>query len=380
MAVKTMDTAVLQRTVNVWAACGRDRALAVKTLNQESPHAIGVHGFDDRMRSAKLRDIEPTIAVQPYGSPNLELLKEGGAKEPAKPTFTIAPLPDGEFKIGDLVAHRKRQFALKHEAQAARKLIPVKINVDGPIGIAHFGDPHVDDDGCDIVQLERDLETIKRADGMFAANLGDLQNNWIGRLAHLYAHQSTTSKQAWKLVEWVITYVDWLYLIGGNHDCWSGTGDPIKWIMRTQAGVYEAWGVRVGLNFPNGKEVRINARHDFTGHSMWNPNHGPIKAVKMGWRDHILTCGHRHISYVAGPEKDPATGLLSWAVRCAGYKVIDEYAGEKGLPDQNSFATAVTIIDPQFDDDDTRLVTVIPDVQEGAEYLKFKRRQRGRKS
>jgi hypothetical protein len=372
MPVARMSVELLQAAVNTWAAAGRDRAIVAKTLG------LSVPGVEHRMREARTHGIKPTIPIQPYGKPNLALLTPEAATT-EKPTFTIAPLPDGELDIDELLTHRKRQFTLKHDAHAARKLIPVKINVDGPIGIAHFGDPHVDDDGCDIIQLERDLKTVKNSPGMFAANLGDLHNNWIGRLAHLYAEQSTSAKQAWKLVEWMVKYVDWLYLVGGNHDCWSGTGDPVKWIMRTQSGVYEAWGVRVALNFPNGKEVRINARHDFAGHSMWNPNHGPVKAVKMGWRDHVLTCGHKHISYVAGPEKDPATGLLSWALRCAGYKVIDQYATEKGLPDQNSFPTAVTIIDPQFSDDDPRLITIITDLQEAADYLAHKRRRRGRK-
>ena len=109
---------------------------------------------------------------------------------------------------------------------------------------------------------------------------------------------------------------------------------------------------------------------------MWNPAHGPMKAVQSGWRDHILTCGHKHTSFIGGPLKDPASGLLSWAIRCAGYKSIDRYANQEGLPDQNAFAAAVTIIDPRYDDDDTRLITVIPDVAEGAEFLRYKRRKK----
>lgn len=290
--------------------------------------------------------------------------------------FTVQPLPDPEMPVADLIALRKKQFARRMDAHKARKLIPVEVTIDGPVGIAHFGDPHIDDDGCDIGALERDVETVNKTEGMFGANLGDIQNNWIGRLAHLYAHQGTTANQAWMLVEWLLQSCEWLYLVGGNHDAWSGAGDPLKWIMGSQAGVYEAWGVRLELRFPNGKNVRVNARHDFTGHSMWNPNHGPMKAAQAGWRDHILTCGHKHVSFITGPLKDPSNGLLSWAIRCAGYKVIDGYATEKGLPDQNAFATAVTIIDPRYDDDDPRLVTVLPGVEEGADYLRFKRKRK----
>lgn len=290
--------------------------------------------------------------------------------------FEIPSLPDGRPDPEALIKRRKEDFDRTRIAKTARKLIPVNIKADGPIGIVHFGDPHVDDDGTDIGLLEDHVKIINKTEGLFGANLGDLQNNWIGRLARLYGEQSTSRADAWILTEWLVGAVQWLYLVAGNHDAWSGEGDPLKWIARQTNNPLEYHGCRLGLHFPNGKQVRINARHDFAGHSMWNPAHGPMKAVQGGWRDHILTCGHKHVSFVAGPLKDPASGLLSWVVRCAGYKTYDRYAEERGLPDQNAFAACVTIIDPQYADDDARLITVIPDVQEGAEFLKWKRRKK----
>ena len=298
-----------------------------------------------------------------------------GKLGPPSPSFEKIELPDRDMPVEELIEHRKRNFAIRNEAETARKLIGVTVNTHGPIGITHFGDPHIDDDGCDIVALERDMKVTKETEGLFAANLGDLQNNWIGRLARLWANQSTSSNQAWKLVEWMVTYVDWLYIIAGNHDAWSGSGDPVKWMMKSQSGVYEPHGARLDLRFPNKKHVRINARHDFHGHSMWNPAHGPMKAVQGGWRDHILTAGHKHTSFIGGPLKDPSTGLLSWAIRCAGYKIHDDYATQEGLPDQNAFPACVTVIDPDYADNDSRLVTVIPNVEEGAEFLKWKRKR-----
>ena len=51
---------------------------------------------------------------------------------------------------------------------------------------------------------------------------------------------------------------------------------------------------------------------------------------------------------------------------------------EKGLPDQNIFVCPVTIIDPQFADNDPRLITTIFDPLEAAEYLKYKRKNYGK--
>lgn len=303
-----------------------------------------------------------------------EKIAEGRLRK-SKP-FDVPVLPDGSPDVDELIERRKKDFERVRTAKIATKLIDIPIRIDGPIGIVHMGDPHVDDDGTDIGLIEEHARIINKTEGLFGANLGDIQNNWIGRLARLYAEQSTSASDAWVLTEWIVKLVQWIYLVGGNHDCWSGVGDPLKWIARQSGNTLTYHGARINLRFPNGKCVRINARHDFTGHSMWNPAHGPMKAVQGGWRDHILTCGHKHTSFIGGPLKDPATGLLSWAIRCAGYKTFDRYAEEKGLPDQNAFPACVTIIDPCHDDDDTRLVTVIPDVREGAEFLKFKRRKK----
>ena len=288
--------------------------------------------------------------------------------------FDIGTLPDEVAPISELIERRKIEYKRKSDFSEARRLINVKVKMDGPIGICHFGDPHVDDPGTDILALEQHVEIVKKTKGMFGGNIGDQQNLWVGRLARLYGEQSTSAQESWVLTEWLIRSIQWLYIIGGNHDCWAGAGDPLKWITRNQKGVFEYHGARLNLDFPNGKEVRVNARHDFRGYSQWNPVHGPSKAIQMGWRDHILTAGHKHISGAA-ILKCPATGLISHALRCAGYKKYDRYAEELGLPDQNISPCVITVIDPRFEDNDPRLITVLWDVEEAAEFLTYKRKK-----
>jgi len=72
------------------------------------------------------------------------------AAKPAKKDFEFTPLPRDDISIEELIQHRKRQFANKRNYEEASKLIPIRIKIPGPIGILHFGDPHVDDDGTDI--------------------------------------------------------------------------------------------------------------------------------------------------------------------------------------------------------------------------------------
>ena len=289
-----------------------------------------------------------------------------------KSPFKVEDIDPDHIPIEELITHRKKQYKQKKIAKESKKLIRIDINVDGPIGIAHFGDPHVDDDGTDLSQILHFMNVLNNTDGMFAGNLGDIQNNWIGRLSYLYGQQSTSAKESWRLTEYFVNKMNWLYLVAGNHDVWSGDGDPLDFIMRDHKGLYEKWGARMRLVFPNGKEITINARHTFAGHSMWNTAHGLSKAIQMGWRDHVLTAGHTHVS---GYQvlKDPSTGLISHALRIASYKELDRYAEEKGLPDQNVFKCPVTIIDPQYADDDSRLITTIFDPNEGVDYLTWKR-------
>lgn len=342
-------------------------------LCEETLTALKAYGYPETSlsKAAKEAGIPKRTALD-----RVKWLQNASPADPYKIPIDRVELPDTDLPIEELVEFRKRQFSQYKAAKEARHLVPIKVRLDGPIAIAHFGDPHVDDDGTDIGLLERHATIIKQTEGMFGANIGDTTNNWVGRLARLYGEQSTSAKQAWALGEWFVKQLDWVYFLDGNHGGWSGAGDPMKWILRSNSGMHGGMGARINLQFPTGKQVRVNAQHNFKGHSQWNTAHGPAKAVQMGWRDHILTCGHLHTS---GYQvlKDPSTGLISHAIRVAAYKTFDRYAEELGLPDQNIFCNAVTIINPRFEDNDPRLVHTCFDVEQGADYLTWLRKKEG---
>jgi hypothetical protein len=107
----------------------------------------------------------------------------------------------------------------------------------------------------------------------------------------------------------------------------------------------------------------------------YNTAHGPVKAAMMGWRDHILTCGHTHVSGYQ-VVRDPANGLISHAIRVASYKTYDRYAEEKGLPNQTIFVCPVTIIDPSRAEDDPRFITTLFDPETAADFLTFLRKRK----
>jgi hypothetical protein len=297
----------------------------------------------------------------------------------APKAFDVEPLPDELPTAEELLARRRKQFARKQTAATARKLVAVTVKHDGPIGLAFVGDPHVDDDGTDIALLESHIALFNQHDALLPLGIGDYSNNWIGRLARLYGQQSLSAAEAWVLVEWLVRAVPWLALVGGNHDAWSGEGDPIKWMAKSARVNYESNGVRLGLRLPNGRIIRVNARHDFTGRSQWNNAHGVSKAAQMGWRDHVLTAGHIHSSAWAY-NRDPMTGLISHSLRIGSYKRLDRFADEKGLPDQTVSVCPVVVVRPQYPDDDPRMLTPFLEPETAADWLAFIRKKKSERA
>lgn len=276
-----------------------------------------------------------------------------------------------DVPANELWEHRKNRYKRKAEAKEANREAVFKVEDDRPIGLLFFGDPHVDDDGTDLEQLELHAELTREVDGLYGVNLGDTTNNWVGRLARLYAEQGTTASEAWVLAEYWLRSVDWLFMVGGNHDAWSGSGDPINWISKSMHVHYAADAVRARLKFPNNEDFTIHARHTFPGHSQWNTTHGVAKAAKFGDDADILIAGHKHVSGYQ-VVKHPITGKISHAIQVASYKVYDRYAEQLGLPDQHISPCAVTVLNPHAKKNVNR-VQVFWCPEDAAEYLTYLR-------
>jgi len=292
----------------------------------------------------------------------------------ARHEIEIEDLPPADIPVEELVEHRIREYEQKRKHEEARQLIAVRVRSDLPIGILHFGDPHLDDDGTDLAAIRAHARLVAETDGMYAATVGDTTNNWVGRLARLYSQQGTRASDGWRLAEWFVGAVQrkWLYIVGGNHDLWSGAGDPLKWIAEQEDAIYRPSEARIALRFQGGAEVRVNCRHDFEGHSQWNPAHGPMKALALGVRDHVAIAGHKHVS-AYGVYKDPESAITCHAIRVASYKRYDRYAIEKGMRDQNISPCVVTVIDPRLPAAHPGVVKVFWDAEEGTDFLSWAR-------
>jgi len=340
--------------------------MAAKPLTiAEKRHTLFVYRENGNNGAAAARELDiPRSTLQH----RLESLKVEGFTDDGSVDVLHPP---AEIDIDELVSRRKTQYGRKDAHEVGVSKITSKVRLPGPVGILFFGDPHVDDDGCDIELLEEHCRLTKETEGLWGANIGDTTNNWVGRLAGLYAEQSTSAKEAVALAEWFIGSADWLFIISGNHDAWAGANDPIRWMARQSNTLRQTAAVRMELVFPKGEPLVINARHNFKGHSMWNEAHGVGKAAMLGPEDEIFVNGHTHVSGYC--LKKRPSGIVSHCIQLASYKVHDRYAKELGLPDARVSSAVLTIIKPEADRLTDR-VQVFHDVQAGVDYLNFLRK------
>lgn len=203
---------------------------------------------------------------------------------------------DDDVPIEDLINERKERFKRLDGKKTRRHTRKVQVKLPGPVAITHFGDPHVDDDGCNWPELLRTVEVVSKTEGMFAGNIGDTTNNWVGRLQRLWGHQSTTVDEAIRLAHWLFHSVPWMYCVLGNHDKWNHGAQLLRYLTQgAKIAVFAENTARIELEFPKGDPLRVVARHDFKGSSIWNRAHGPLRESKLNpWGD-IYISGHRHI-------------------------------------------------------------------------------------
>jgi len=250
----------------------------------------------------------------------------------------------------ELLEHRRKQTRRKLNAKASAELVEVALEVSGPFGLAMIGDPHIDSPGCNLDLLMEHTQVIAGCERMYALCVGDIQDNWIGRLSRLWSGQGVSASESQVLAE------GWLRLLGpklvamsyGNHDCWltgmSGA-HPLDWIRTRFGTVSQAHGVRLAIGNKEGQALTVNLRHDFPGRSQYNPAHGPMKSMLFGFRDDVAVAGHTH-EFGMLRVLDAATRKPMSAVRLGSYKHSDEYADEKGFLDRNLTECAVLIYDP----------------------------------
>jgi hypothetical protein len=285
-------------------------------------------------------------------------------------------LPPSSEPVADLIARLKKNSARSEARRKAETWLPIYFPEFKPFAVVWFGDPHLDDPHCEWSALERDI-AIASKPGIYGACIGDLRNNWVGRLVRLYMDQHATHGDGHRLAEWFLRDcgVNWALNILGNHDLWN-EGEVIAGLVADKAMYVAAWEARVEFRSANNKAAwRVHASHDFKGSSVYNKTHGALKQMMFsGAEAELYVCGHKHTFGYQAVEHD-YTGRVSHIVRARGYKGHDMHAVTNGYPQGRMAQSVMTIFDPSETSPAKRVLTFF-DTQAGEDYLAFLRRDR----
>lgn len=276
---------------------------------------------------------------------------------------------DDDEPIESIIARQVKAFERKQKAAAARKWFPIKVNETRPYAVLWFGDPHIDNGGCNWPLLQRHIDLCKH-DGIYGGNIGDTTDNWpwTGRLAKLWAESEVSSKNAKRLAEWFMfdSGVKWLLWIIGNHDEWNGGAEFYKRLGARHVPVLD-WRAQFSLQHRNGSQTRIDAAHGRKGNSLYNPSHGTLRDAKFGEDADLFVTGHIH-SFKLDHYEMPERNKTTWLAQVRGYKFHDHYAMVNGFAEYQNGAAILSVINPE-----TGAVQCFADPEEGAEYLAWKR-------
>lgn len=342
----------------------------VYDLYRDDVERLSILGLG-RTRIAKQLKIEHGVDVKSHTITNVLRMIAREGKSQSNPIEIIDNTVDEETQIpiDELIQMRIdscRRKTAKHKTHQRCLTLPAQ-----PFGIMVFGDPHVDNDGCDWETLMRHVQLVKNTEGVLAACVGDMHDNWIGRLAVQYAKSTVTASDGWRLSEWLFQSMQWIAICGGNHDSWAKAAgvDPMK-LLTAKTGVqcYAPDEIRIELRWKNREDldpIIWILRHDFKGRSWYHPTHGPHKEAMLDGQCHLLTAGHIH--QWGSLTTEQRHGRVTHAVRVRGYKRADSYAMEKGFFEQQYGESCLVVINPHLDP--IGRIQIYWDLEEGCKYL-----------
>lgn len=281
------------------------------------------------------------------------------------PGFTVSPTPTVNRSIEELLLDQASQFESKKAHHESKQNIEIQLAEPGPFGVLFFGDPHLGDPGCDIQHLCWCLELVRRTPRLFAFNMGDLTNNWVGRLGYLYGKQRSTDDEEFEMADWLLSKVPWLACILGNHDKWSRDAEHL---CKKHGVRHVSHGGKFILRSGDAT-FKVDARHNHRGSSQYNPSHGQIKKSHRGSDCDVIIGAHIHTSAYT-MLRNGETGRVNHNIRVGSFKKYDDYADANSFEQDTIGPAVLTIFDP--DGGDVGRVKPFWDLEGGAEYLKWR--------
>lgn len=279
------------------------------------------------------------------------LKNEGMNSEPDKEiaeAFTLPNFPDEDFPFEQILTDQlipNTQKKIKYKK--AQEWFSVKINSPGPFMYVAIGDQHIDDPYCNLELFYEHIKICRSHPNIYVLPMGDLHNNWVGKLERLYAEQTVSRDRAYAGIKWFLkeSGLKIPVAILGNHDVWNEGKRILKEIVG-DAFVVCDWSAKFKLICPNGREVCFDAAHDHKGHSIYNTMHAQKRqALFTGRKAHVFIGAHRH---EPGFTKDwwGHERITTWYIRPGSYKWFDQHAVNHGFANHQDAPAMAMIIDP----------------------------------
>lgn len=187
-------------------------------------------------------------------------------------------------------------------------------------------------------------------------------------MARLWAEAEISSPTEKRLASWFMfeAGISWMVWLLGNHDEWNGGSEFYKMLGAHQIPVLD-W--RAQFRLVHAKtENRIDAAHGRKGSSIYNPTHGTLREAKFGEEADLFITGHTH-NYGLFDIEFAERNHRTWLAQISGYKIGDLYEKKGGFAQSRHGCSMLSVHDP-----DTGRIQCFGDAEEGAEFLKWKRR------
>ena len=276
--------------------------------------------------------------------------RERGLSVPRRTSHNIQAIQPSDDVWSRCVQQSRESAIAEHDPLSVER---VQVPHERPFHIGIIGDPHLDSPGCNFAKLHDDLEALTGLPDCYLINIGDILDNWAGRLKAEYAKSEISQDAGIALAKEFLTRYDWLVHILGNHDEWESTKYFI--MSQTSAMVTNQNGVRLEFVSSNGAATKVWARHDWPGQSIYNKTHGANRVNFQGADDHLIVSGHKHGDAEQG-SYNPYTGRYGKSIMVGGYKVIDGYSERFFGPSRQPFNSRLVTINPQRPDNERVLI------------------------
>jgi hypothetical protein len=281
-------------------------------------------------------------------------------------------LPFEELLKKQLIPNTQKKIAHKNQF----KWMKVRVNHHGPFVYVAQGDQHLDDPYCNLDLFYKHVNLWRGRDDVLVLPMGDLHNNWVGRLEKLYSSQDMSRDRAYKAIEWFFNEAGLSIpvALAGNHDSWNMGIKILSGIVPAETVLLD-WRAQFAIVLPNGREVLIDAAHDHKGSSIYNALHGQKRAAMTGVKAHAFIGAHRH---TPGFMKDwhPEEQAVCWYIRPGSYKWFDQHAVTNGFANYQDAPAMAMIIDPDTENHNP-IIQVTDDMELALDVLDFLKKKRG---